>query len=56
MNVYIVWFDSHLLGTVFHGVYESEELAKEEVDKMKEKRPGMFYWADSMPMNSNVEE
>ena len=56
MNVYIVWFDSRLLGTVFHGVYESEELADEEVDRMRKKRPGIDYWVDSMAMNSNAEE
>ena len=55
MTVYIVWFDSRLLGTVFHGVYESEELAMQEADRMEKERPGIEYWADPMPMNGNVE-
>ena len=54
MNVYIVWYDSRTLGTVFHGVYESEELAQNEANRMEKERPGIMYWAEAMPMNSNV--
>ena len=52
-EVWIVWFDSRLLGEVFHGVYESYELAQDEVARMEAERPRIEYWAENIKMNSS---
>jgi len=52
--VYIVFYDSRMLGTVFHGVYATDELAEAEVKRMTS--DGIEYWADEWPMNKNTND